>query len=189
MILPWYYWLFDIFWALIIGKAIANGVTHLRSHTNKKLRTVIFFVLAYLVCIGASLGHSLFQQLSDELVNQHKKLNTMAEICSDWGKDSPPEERLKISQNLASILFVREGKWANYIDLSGKLTPYQPTDLDRQERKNVLKGIEQQENTSKGLFWMALGWLLVPLIGVGIGFKSEISNIISFSKPKQNDTF
>jgi hypothetical protein len=188
MIFPWDYWLFDIFWALIIGKAIANGVTHLRFHTNKKLRTVVFSVLAYLVCFGASLGHSLFQQWSDELVNQHKKLNTIGEICSDWGKGSPPEERLKISQNLASILFVMEGKWGNYFDLNGKLTPYQPTDLDRQERKNVLKGIEQQENTSRGLFWMALGWMLVPLIGVGIGFKSEISNLLTASVRRKNTT-
>lgn len=174
MILPWNYWLFDIFWALVIGKAIANGVSHLRFHANKKLRTIIFSVLAYFVCIGASLGHSLFQQLSDELVNQLKNPPELAEISSNWGENFSKEDRLKYSQGLARRLFVREGRWRNYIDLNGKLTPYKPTELDRQEHIAFLKGIEQQENTSRGLFWMALGWMLVPLIGVGMGFRSKV---------------
>jgi hypothetical protein len=175
MIFSWNLWFNEALVAYVAIKMIASGVANLRFQSDKKLRAVIFCALAYLVCVGVSFGHSYMHQETDKTVSQLKNPRMWADICSDWGKDSSKEDRLKFSRSIASTLFVREGNWGSYIDLNGKLTPYQPTDLDRQARTTFLKSIEQEENTSNLFFWLSIGWMLLPLVGVGLGFRSDNS--------------
>lgn len=83
------------------------------------------------------------------------------------------ENRTQYSVTLARLTFESWGEVVEYFDASGKLVPYEPSPTDRQMREAYLERIRLLERQLILLFCTGIGWLLLPLLGIGLGFARQ----------------
>jgi len=80
------------------------------------------------------------------------------------------ENRTKYSTNLARLTFENWGEVVDYFNAFGKLVPYEPSPRDHQVRDAYLERIRLLERQLVLLFYTGIGWLLLPLLAIGLGF-------------------
>jgi hypothetical protein len=89
---------------------------------------------------------------------------------------------------MARQAYLGGGKLRDYIDLNGNLRQYEPCEADRKCRVSLHYSIEQFEYASKQFSYAALVWLLIPLLGAGVGY-TRWSERINISVGKLNHFF
>ena len=119
------------------------------------------------MCI--SVGHNIASNLLNTTSIQLKHISS-PQITKDWGNNLANEKRTELSQGLARNTFLNNGSFRDYIDLSGNLREYQPSEADHQYRVRFLHSLEQLDNAVTVYFCLFLVWLLIPLLAVAIGF-------------------
>ncbi|MEQ1488640.1 MAG: hypothetical protein ABL920_09095 [Methylotenera sp.] len=187
----WDLWIGEIFWLYIATVVISELVRKLRTSVKNKWITIAFCIFAYIACIAISVFHSSFSHQINQLAKDMSYEPSRPQLTKDWGDALSREDRTKYSQGIAQVSFVRYGNFRDYIDLNGHLREYEPTKIDRQYRANRLIEIKQIEYGGMYLFGMSIVWLLVPLLGVGIGFTSRQSRnycLTWLRKGKQGST-
>jgi flagellar biosynthesis protein FlhB len=170
MIPQWDFWLFILVLLILVTYLVSKCVVHLRFNVGKKWVWSGFLVALYLGCMVASLGFNYFSNQQITFAKDMKNPLEKFQIESGWGANFSTEKRTEYSQSLARSMFINSGKFRDYIDLNGKLSEYKPTAADRQNRSELLHLIELIQTSGKLLFFLALCWLFIPLLGVGIGF-------------------
>lgn len=170
MIPQWDFWLFILVLLILVTYLVSKCVVHLRFNVGKKWAWSGFLVALYLGCMLASLGFNSFSNQQITLAKDMKNPPGNIQIESGWGVNFSKEKRTEYSQSLARSLYINSGKLRDYIDLNGKLSEFKPTAVDRQKRSELLRFIELLQTSGKRFFFLALSWLLIPLLGIGIGF-------------------
>ncbi len=94
-------------------------------------------------------------------------------LASDWGSTLTAENRTRYSTNLARLTFESWGEVVDYFNASGKLVPYEPSPKDQQMREVYLERVRLLERQLILLLCTGIGWLLLPLLAIGLGFARQ----------------
>ncbi len=174
MIPQWDFWLISVALLILVTYLVSKCVVHLRINFSKKWVWSITLIALYLGCMMASLGFNFLSSQQIALAKDMKKPTKHSQIGSGWGANFSKEKRTQYSLSMARSLFIKNGKFVDFIDLNGKLSEYEPTAVDRQKRSELLLFTERIEISGNQMFFVGIGWLLIPLLGVGIGFTDWI---------------
>ena len=170
MTFGWEFWFGAIALAVVIGAAMAYGVLRLRRNYHARWKGAYFCVVSVLLTTGISGFLFYLSHETDIFVRSLKNPSPPAHLSPDWGAQLSAEERFKNSRMLASTTFVNWGIHVNYFDENGTFMLYRPTEEDRVNRALQLRYIDRTALTSTLLFWAAVGWILVPWLGLAVGF-------------------
>jgi hypothetical protein len=184
MIPQWDFWVIILILLVFVTYLVSKCVAHLRLNIGRKWVWSGSLVALYLACMTASLAFNFAYNQQITLAKDMKNPPELCQIESGWGMDLSKEKRTEYSLSIAKSLFVNAGKFRGYIDLNGKLSAYKPTADDRQKRSELLHFIERLQTSGKLFFLLAIGWLLIPLLGVGISFTNWLT-----SKLQPNPSF
>jgi len=165
-------WFADVMLAISMMIIMAGSVARLRTIQARQSSAVAFCLFLYFLCAVASAGHDYAIRQIENLTIALNNPAPPTHLSADWGASLNKEQRTAASQILARNTFENSGIIVDYIDLSRKLIPFEPTQKDRLNRAAYLGKIEQTVQSASLLVWASLGWLLVPLLGIGIGFTS-----------------
>jgi hypothetical protein len=166
------FWIQEIIASLLFIFLISASVSNLRLSVGRRWVAISSCILLYLICMGFAIGIGFLSHTLDNTYHQLKNPNEVAQITKDWGKEMSIEKRNKYSINIARNAFLNGGSFRDYIDLNGNLVVYAPSNEDRQYRASLISSLNQLEQAATLYLWAGIGWLLIPLLGFGIGFTS-----------------
>jgi len=169
MKLPWEVWWGVAAMALGIAALMVYGVRRIQAAQRNNWLAVLLCAVS--VLISTALSALSFWQ-SHETLDFARTLQNPAPpayLAPDWGLHFSAEERSKHSQTVARTTFVNWGIHVNYFDLDGSFRQYQSTDEDRSHRASQLRYRERTGATGSLLFWLALGWIIVPWLALAYG--------------------
>ena len=152
---------------------IARNLYRLRFNLGSKRVGISACVALYLACAAVAVAHAWMWRSTDRYLLALQRPAPPTHLASDWGSTLTVENRTKFSINLARLTFESWGEVVDYFDASGKLVPYEPSPKDRQMRDAYLERIQLLEYQLTLLFCTGIGWLLVPLLGIGLGFARQ----------------
>ena len=150
--------------------AIRTGSSTRRNFAKCATVCVIFFGMA-LACFTVS-------KSSESLVTSNLRATT-TKIDSAWGTTLPQDQRTRRSEFLARSLFSATGRIGNFIDESGQVAVFRPTEADYDTRDKLLSDLNQISAT--GLSLRVCGFILifVPVativLAMGISGRNPLS--------------
>ncbi|MCE9551041.1 MAG: hypothetical protein K8R50_08585 [Betaproteobacteria bacterium] len=147
---------------------ISGSVSNLRLKIGRRWVSVATFIFTYIFCILLAIEFGYLSHLSDKSLELRKQ--DFCEISKEFGKDMSLEKQNKISHQLAQYAFIHGGYVRSYIDLNGKLREYQPSKEDRQNLALWESENKKYDQLVSFYFWNGVILLVIPLLGVGIGF-------------------
>jgi len=160
----------EVVLAIAVTWLIARGLYRLRSGLGSKRIAISACVGLYLICAAAAVGHAWMWRSSDRYLLALQKPAPPVHLVPDWGSTLSAETRTKYSANLARLTFESWGEVVDYFDASGHLAPYEPSSQDRQMRVAYVERIRLLERQLTLLFYVGIGWLLLPLLAIGLAF-------------------
>jgi hypothetical protein len=168
---PFFNFLFnEVFGSLVFVYLIAGAVSILRIDVDRKWVLISGLIIFYLVCIGLAIILGLVSRSMDSLNHSALFPKELIQLKQDWGKDLSVEKRNKYSLVMARSAYVNGGYFRDYYDLDGNLQSFVPNEEDRKNRASFISSFDQMEQNVTLYFWAGIGWLLIPLLGTGIGF-------------------
>ena len=164
------FWFYELFVAVVITLLMASGIYRLRAQAGRRAIALSFCLLAYTVSVAMAVGHEWMRDSATASVKTLKNPTRPAHLSANWGSEFTKEDRVKYSVMLARITFEQWGEIVNHFDSEGRLQPYMPAPADHYGRARYLESIDVLEGEIATLLRVALAWLAVPLLGVGLGF-------------------
>jgi len=158
-------------------------IVHLRTNQAKRKLNIFILIILYTISVGFMYGFINAIKNTEDIVRYSEHFPDPSIKSKHWGEELSREERTKRSIMFARIAFVQSGSFRDYIDLSGKLQPYEPNKTDRKERAANLLIIKELKESINLYRVFSIVWLLVPLIGIIIGFTTlgdKLRHKISF---------
>lgn len=166
------FWINEFFVSLVFIYLLSGIVSNLRLGVGRRWVLIPGLIFFYLLCMGCAVGLGFVAHTADGLYHQMKSPYEPAQVTKDWGKDMSIEKRNKYSLDIARNAFLNGGCFRDYFDLNGNLRAYVPSDIDRQYRTSFLNSLDQLDQAVTSYFWAGIGWFLIPLLGIGLGFTS-----------------
>jgi hypothetical protein len=164
------FWVNEVLISMVFIYLISGIVSNLRLGIGRRWVLVPSLIFFYLLCVGCAVGFGLVSHTGNSIYHQMKSPYEPAQVTKDWGKDMSIEKRNKYSLDIARNAFLNGGCFRDYVDLNGNLRAYIPSEDDRKYRTSFLSSLDQLDQAVTLYFWAGIGWLLIPLLGVGIGF-------------------
>jgi hypothetical protein len=158
-------------WVSLLAVAILAGTTWSARKSaafGGFNRFSVLFAIFYIGCCGISVGLGIAAHRTQVGAEGLLRPSTVKAIDAQWRSNLPASDRTRLSKALAQSLYVSSGTISSFINDKGELAPFQPSDLERTERSQVLLKAEQGAAFAKQALIAAILWLLVPLAGLAI---------------------
>jgi hypothetical protein len=169
-------WGIAVFFMIYLVINIAVLIRYFRSNFVNKWIIVSFSVLIYLVCVGIAISTAMgSREIAIEYLKRAQD-NSSRMLCKDWGDNFSIQKRRDISLEFASHAFWKNGVFRDYFDLQGNIVEFKPNETDWQIHSKFLATLEQLNKASDRYMWIVFGWLLVPIIGIALGFLTKLSS-------------
>lgn len=130
-----------------------------RRATNVRLN-VLLWIGGYVVSSAFAIGYRFMALKLAATEERMNRPNSLRPLALDWGIGMSVEKRTEHSLTLAKSVFENSGEIFDYIDSEGRLVPFVPSRMDRDNRKMRLSTVSTQVTFSATA---SVVWLFVPL--------------------------
>lgn len=158
------------FMVLLVCGAMADGVLRLRFHVGAHWRAMACCIASVTMSSAMVIAMTWLAVINRDTLRLLKDDRRIEHATPDWGKDFPPERRTELSKFIAQSNYVVTGIVGNHIDLAGTFRLYELTDGDLQARRNQEASFRMLQRAAVLFGVGAFGSLLLPWIGLIIGF-------------------
>lgn len=155
------FWLYQ--GAIVIGFVafVVWIVIRLKRRDSKNRQIAMLWVCCYIISSACAIGYGMMAIELVAIEERMKRPSPIKPISTDWGEKLNVEKRTEQSLALAKSVFESSGEIFNFIDKSGRLTPFEPSQIDRtnREMRNVAIAVQAKYSVVAAVIW-----LFVPLV-------------------------
>jgi hypothetical protein len=107
------------------------------------------------------------------------------QLPANWGRELSPGRKEVLGLANARLAFMESGKLGSYIDRSGKIKSFAPTQEDLVRRERVVAYYSQAEYIARGSLAEAVLWLITGLLAALFGFAISFEKLPPPARPSR----
>jgi hypothetical protein len=151
-----------------------DGTRRLGAHGVHRKAMLLILMSAGVCALYGGFAYQRYTDLKATLlVRQQKPAKVQA---ATWSKVASPEKKELLSQALARQTFRASGALGPYIDRSGEIRTFAPTQEDLAARERVVAYYSQTEFAARSSLAEALLWLISAIVAVLLGLAMSLDS-------------
>ena len=172
MSIDWLWAVLDAFAKIIAIVALIDGVRLLAQSgaSRKALLTAVFGI--FMCTTWASLNYLKYRGVTNTLVFLETTGALKLPPPDEWSPSLSPERKEEIGREVASHEYFRSGTLSNYLDRSGSIQVFTPSQKQVSEREANVAKLAQLQLLANARYGDAIEWILWGVLAALIGFAS-----------------